>query len=163
MSRRKVALDTNVFLLFIVGLADRAAIARHKRLSGYDIGSYDLLCRLLAGYDEIVVTPGCLAETTNLLDSDKSSRTRCYQLLKELIKSGEALSEKCVPAVKVVEGRPFMWLGFTDASYVKLAEEGVPIITSDFGLFQQAVARNESSINFGALAMNHGHNAGGTA
>ena len=84
-------------------------------------------------------------------------------MLRELIKSGEALSEKCVPAVKVVEGRPFMWLGFTDASYVKLAEEGVPIITSDFGLFQQAVARNESSINFGALAMNHGHNAGGTA
>ena len=153
MSRRKVALDTNVFLLFLVGLADRAAIARHKRLSGYDIGSYDLLCRLLAGYDEIVVTPGCLAETTNLLDSDKSPRTRCYQLLRELIKSGEALSEKHDPAVKVVEERPFMWLGFT---YVRLAEEGIPVITSDFDLFQQAVARNESSINFGALVMNHG-------
>ena len=49
-----------------------------------------------------------------------------------------------------------MWLGFTDVSYVRLAEEGIPVITSDFDLFQQAVARNESSINFGALAMNHG-------
>ena len=98
MSRRKVALDTNVFLLFLVGLADRATIARHKRLAAYDAGSYDALCRLLASYDEIVVTPGCLAETTNLLDSDNGSRARCYQILRELIESGEALSEKHVPA-----------------------------------------------------------------
>ena len=152
MSRRKVALDTNVFLLFLVGLTDRAAIARHKRLTAYDADSYGALCRLLAGYDEIVVTPGCLAETTNLLDSDKGSRMRCYQILKELIESGEALSEKHVPAVKVVEEKPFMWLGFTDASYVELAEEGIPVITADFMLYQQVIARNEGSVNFTAVA-----------
>ena len=60
MSRRKVALDTNVFLLFLVGLTDRATIAHHKRLAAYDVGAYDVLCRLLANYDEIIVTPGCL-------------------------------------------------------------------------------------------------------
>lgn len=152
MSRRKVALDTNVFLLFLVGLTDRAAIARHKRLTAYDADSYDALCRLLAGYDEIVVTPGCLAETTNLLDSDKGSRTRCYQILRELIESGEALSEKHIPAVKVVEEKPFMWLGFTDASYVELAREGIPVITADFKLYQQVVAQNEESINFTTVA-----------
>ena len=154
MSRRKVALDTNVFLLFLVGLADRAAIARHKRLAAYDAGSYDLLCKLLANYNEIVVTPGCLAETTNLLDSDKGSRTRCYQKLKELLESGKTLNEKHVSAVKVVEAQPFMWLGFTDASYVELAEEGIPVITADFKLYQQLVSRNEESINFTAVAFN---------
>ena len=152
MSRRKVALDTNVFLLFLVGLADRAAIACHKRLAAYDADSYDVLCGLLANYDEIVVTPGCLAETTNLLDSDKGSRERCYQALKELIESGETLSEKHVPAVKVVEEKPFMWLGFTDASYVELAKEGVPVITADFKLYQQVIARNEESVNFATAA-----------
>ena len=103
-------------------------------------------------YDEIVVTPGCLAETTNLLDSDKGSRTRCYQILRELIESGEALNEKHVPAVKVVEAQPFMWLGFTDASYVKLAEEGIPVITADFKLYQQVAARNEESANSATAA-----------
>lgn len=88
MSRRRVALDTNVFLLLLVGLANREAIARHKRLAAYDADSYDMLCKLLASYDEIVVTSGCLAETTNLLDSDKGSRQHCYQMLKELILSG---------------------------------------------------------------------------
>ena len=154
MSRRKVALDTNVFLLFLVGLADRATIARHKRLAAYDAGSYDALCRLLASYDEIVVTPGCLAETTNLLDSDNGSRVRCYQILRELIESGEALSEKHVPAVKVVEAQPFTWLGFTDASYVELAEKGIPVITADFKLYQQVVARSEESVNFTTVAFN---------
>ena len=153
MSRRKVALDTNVFLLFLVGLTDRAAIARHKRLTAYDADSYDALCRLLAGYDEIVVTPGCLAETTNLLDSDKGSRTRCYQILRELIESGEALNEKHVPAVKVVEEKPFMWLGFTDASYVELAREGIPVITADLKLYLQVVEKNEESVNFASAAL----------
>ena len=94
MSRHMVALDTNVFLLLLVGLANREAIARHRRLSAYSAESFEFLCRLLAGFDEIVVTPGCLAETTNLLDSDKGSRVRCYQVLKELIRSGDEFSEK---------------------------------------------------------------------
>lgn len=153
MSRRKIALDTNVFLLFLVGLANRAAIARHKRLTAYDAGSYDVLCKLLASYDEIVVTPGCLAETTNLLDSDKSSRQRCYQMLKELIQSGEGLSEKHIPADKVVEQRPFMWLGFTDASYVELADQGIPVITADLKLYLQVIERNEESVNFASAAL----------
>lgn len=153
MSRRKVALDTNVFLLFLVGLADRAAIARHKRLTAYDAGSYDVLCKLLASYDEIVVTPGCLAETTNLLDSDKGSRQHCYQMLKELIQSGEGLSEKHIPADKVVEQRPFMWLGFTDASYVELAAQGIPVITADLKLYLQVFEKNEESVNFASAAL----------
>ena len=153
MSRRKVALDTNVFLLFLVGLADRAAIARHKRLAAYDADSYDMLCKLLASYDEIVVTPGCLAETTDLLDSDKGSQQHCYQMLKELIQSGEGLSEKHVPADKVVEQRPFMWLGFTDASYVELADQGIPVITADLKLYLQVAERNEKSVNFAFAAL----------
>lgn len=152
MSRRKVALDTNVFLLFLVGLADRAAIARHKRLDAYDASSYDVLCRLLASYDEIVVTPGCLAETTNLLDSDKGSRVSCYRVLKKLIESGEELSERHIPAAKIVKEKPFMWLGFTDSSYVELAREGIPVITADFKLYQQVAARNEESVNFTTVA-----------
>lgn len=156
MSRHRVALDTNVFLLLLVGLANREAIARHRRLSAYNAESFELLCRLLAGFDEIVVTPGCLAETTNLLDSDKGSRVRCYQVLKELIRSGDELSEKHVLATKVVEQKPFMWLGFTDASYVELAEQGVPVITAGFKLYQQVAARSDRSINFAALSLSHG-------
>ncbi len=153
MSRRRVALDTNVFLLLLVGLANRDAIARHKRLAAYDADSYDMLCKLLASYDEVVVTPGCLAETTNLLDSDKGSRQHCYQMLKELIQSGEGLSEKHVPADKVVEQRPFMWLGFTDASYVELADQGIPVITADLKLYLQVAERNEKSVNFASAAL----------
>ena len=153
MSRRRVALDTNVFLLLLVGLANREAIARHKRLAANDADSYDMLCKLLASYDEIVVTPGCLAETTNLLDSDKGSQQHCYQMLKELIQSGEGLSEKHVPADKVVEQRPFMWLGFTDASYVELADQGIPVITADLKLYLQVAERNEKSVNFASAAL----------
>ena len=156
MSPRRVALDTNVFLLLLVGLARRTAISQHKRLDSYDVGSFDLLCRLLANYDEIVVTPGCLAETTDLVDSDKNSRAGCYQILKELIRSEGTLVERHIPAIKIVDEQSFMWLGFADASYVKLAEEGIPVITADFKLYQQVAARNEQSINFGRLALELG-------
>ena len=81
---------------------------------------------------------------------------RCYQVLKELIQSGDEFSEKYVPATKVVEQKPFMWLGFTDASYVELAEQGVPVITADFKLYQQVAARSDRSINFAALSLSNG-------
>ena len=47
-----------------------------------------------------------------------------------------------------------MWLGFTDASYAELAEKGIPVITADFKLYQQVVARSEESVKLHHRAFN---------
>lgn len=42
----------------------------------------------------------------------------------------------------------------TDATYVDIARRGIPVITADFGLYQQVVSCNEQSVNFDALRLN---------
>lgn len=64
MSVREVALDTNTFLLLLVGLCGEGFIVKSKRLEAYDEKAFDALRDLDSCFDRIVVTPGCLSEVS---------------------------------------------------------------------------------------------------
>lgn len=151
---REVALDTNVFLLLLVGRVNPDGIAHNKRLQKFTPSDYELLCCLIAPFDRIVVTPGCLAETTNLLDHDRLSREVYFPELKALLHMPAVIREEYVPSLRATEEKSFLWLGITDATYVDIARRGIPVITADFGLYQQVVSCNEQSVNFDALRLN---------
>lgn len=154
MSVREVALDTNVFLLFLVGMYDKSAIERNRRLKAFDATGFEMLCDLVSRFDKIVVTPGCLAETTNLLDFDKSTRGKTYARLAELLEATDTLDERYVNARQVVQNPCYMWLGITDSTYVELAKRGIPVITADLQLYLQAVSYASESVNFAAYTLN---------
>ena len=147
MSTRNVALDTNVFLLFLVGAVNKNAIPSHKRLQQYDANAFDILCDKIAAYDRIVVTSGCLAEVCNLVDTDPRTRAGCYKLLKQLLSEELELQEKQVPGKTIVAEQSFNYLGITDASYVALAKRGIPVITADVKLHVEALRHCPESIN----------------
>lgn len=71
MSQRDVALDSNMFLLYVVGLLDVSAINKHKRLKQYSAESFERLCKIISRYDRVLVTAGCLAEVSDLIEYDK--------------------------------------------------------------------------------------------
>ena len=151
---REIALDTNVFLLFLVGRVSPDGIAHNRRLQKFTPSDYELLCRLIAPFDRIVVTPGCLTETTNLLDHDRLSREAYFPELKTLIHLTDVIREEYIPSSRATEEQSFMWLGITDATYVDLARRGIPVVTADFGLYQQVASCCEQSVNFDALRLN---------
>lgn len=151
---REVALDTNVFLLFLVGQVNPNQISRNKLLQKFVPSDYELLCRLIAPFDRIVVTPGCLTETTNLLDHNRLSREAYFPRLKALLHMPDAVREEYVPSSRATEQPSFMWLGVTDATYVDIARQGIPVITADFDLYLQVSSYCEQSVNFDALRLN---------
>ncbi len=154
MSAREIALDTNVFLLFLVGMRDASSIAKNKRLEAYDEEAFERLRNLVSAFDRIVVTPGCLSEVTNLLDFDKSSRKENYGHLARMLNTAGVLDERYVAAIDAVKNPCYRWLGITDATYVEIAKRGIPVVTADFQLFQQVICYAADSVNFGALAFN---------
>lgn len=151
---REIALDTNVFLLFLVGRANPGGIKRVKRLQAFAPEDYALLCQLIAPFDRMVVTPGCLAETTNLLDHDRLARETYFPELRALLHMPDTIREDYVPAARVTDERSFLWLGITDATYVDIARRGVPVITTDFKLYQQVISYCQQSVNFDFLRLN---------
>ena len=57
-----VLVDTNLLLLYIVGLANRNDIGAHRRLSGYNEADFELLVQTISIFSDIVLLPHVLAE-----------------------------------------------------------------------------------------------------
>ena len=63
---KQIVVDTNLLLLLVIGITDRSLIAKHKRTRSFEAEDFDLLVSVLAGYDQVVVTPHIMTEVSNL-------------------------------------------------------------------------------------------------
>ena len=63
---RGLLIDTNILLLFFVGLYDRSWVERFKRTRRYTAQDFDLLMEIVLRFDRIITTPHILSEVSNL-------------------------------------------------------------------------------------------------
>ena len=64
-------LDTNLFVLLVVGSESRDLISKHRRLEHYSDEDYDILLEVLRDADQLFVTPNTLTETSNLVSQHR--------------------------------------------------------------------------------------------
>ena len=64
-----IFVDTNAFILLIVGLIDKSLISSHKRISIYESIDFENLAFLMRDLEKVVITPNVLAEEDNLLNN----------------------------------------------------------------------------------------------
>lgn len=149
MPRSAVALDTNLAVLLTVGLADRAYIAKHKRLKKYDLKSFETLDEILGAADGIIWCPHVLAETSNMVrylnDPIRSDATKALALLIA------RYPENSVPSVRGTDRPEYSRLGLTDAVLLTVSAEGATLLTDDLDLHVAALSAGLSSINFNEL------------
>ncbi len=144
----RVALDSNLLLLFIVGSTSRDYIAKHKRLKAYAESDFDLLLERLGVVSSILLTPNTLTETSNLIDHiGEPARSHIYRTLNALLSLPESV-EEYVPSKHAASLPELPRLGLTDCVLLRLCEEGVPLITADLSLFLAAVSRGAAALNF---------------
>ena len=115
---RRIILDTNLLILLIVGDTDSKLITKHKRTNVFSLQDYQLLKLVLEDYQQIVVTPHILAETSNLAcqisDPDKS---KILQTLGVFIGVQHELQH---PSKSVVNSSYFVRLGLTDSVILEI-------------------------------------------
>ena len=142
-----VFIDTNLLLLLVVGSADKAIIAKHRRLRGYTTEDYDTLLDLLKHFPQVLVTPHTLAETSNLLaQHGNPERARLFEELRFLIHECE---EVVVAGTVAANNRAFSRLGLTDAALLEAVAPETPLLTVDWELFRQAWEREaDTAVNF---------------
>lgn len=150
----KLALDTNLLIVLVVGLTDRALFGAHKRTRAFGPEDYDLLLQLVLGAEQIVVTPHVLAETSNLLGQDDDPRGR---LLRG--KLGELMNlhdERHTPAIVVSQHPDFLRLGVADCGMLSVLREDVVLLTDDLGLYLAAAHVDSRTMNFTHLRQANG-------
>lgn len=144
--KKKILLDTNLFLLLMVGTYDIGFIPSHKRTNTFTEDDFILLEAFLDN-KEITTTPNILTEVSNLLwqgsDPHKSALRRIFaETVPNLSESTLGVSGG------VCSHQAFMKLGLTDAGILFVANNDECILTVDLDLHLAALSLGLDTENF---------------
>jgi hypothetical protein len=149
ISLRQIIIDTNLLVLLIVGLTDRSLINKHKRTRTFEPEDFDLLIKILASYEKMLVTPHILTEASNLVSQIGEPVKKTVLLtLSNLISDHQEVFE---PSSEIVKHEQFLRLGITDCAILRLIKKDIPFVTVDWDLFQIASKDNKMATNFNYL------------
>lgn len=133
MVLKPVLIDTNLLLLYLVGLFSEEAISQSKRLSSYNINDYRLLKSFLDGLPKILITTNIATEISNLIDFKGDSLKRFYAIFDIFLQLPQV--EKIHLESKLISSRnDFSIYGLTDAGINSLAKKYL-ILTDDSRLY----------------------------
>jgi hypothetical protein len=141
--KKSLILDTNLLVLLVLGSVDRERIPDGKRTQEYTVSDWDNLIQFISVFDQIVVSPYILAETSNLADVYTGDMKKLPFLeLKNWMEKDEFV-EKFIPAKTIVESRFFTQYGLTDACVIEMADDYTAILTNDGPLANHARAEGK--------------------
>ncbi len=140
-------IDTNLFVLLVVGSVGRKLIEKHRRLRKYSAEDYEILINLLGRVQRVYVTPNTLTETSNLLGQHaEPERSRFFERFHFIIQESE---EVTVASVEASSNSAFNRLGLTDAALLEVVTPETPLVTVDLDLYLAANASGqEAALNF---------------
>ena len=143
---RRLLIDTNVLLLWMIGSHDRRLVGTHRRVVHFDGGNFDLLGREIARFDQLVTTGAVLCELSSLLGNDfHRSVARTFSAV------AGPMAEASSPKELVVEHRSFSQLGFADVSVLLALDAQTSLLTDDARLYGLALSDGFEARNFNHL------------
>lgn len=149
-SKKRLLIDTNILLLYVVGSLGLERISRHKRTAKFTIQDFRLLQEVLREFGGIVATPNVLTEVSDLLgQTDKVTRAKLLAVFGgRVIPDTEELYVQSRMAVEMIE---FLRLGLTDATILSLPKTDLTVLTDDLHLYLALQRRGISAVNFNHL------------
>lgn len=143
-----VFVDTNLLVLFLVGLVSCERIRNFKRTQDFTVEDFYLLQELITWFGRpIFSTPYVLSQVSDLTDLKGQEGRRVRHLLRDLVST---IGEQYDSAKDLVQNPLFERLGLADASIATVCKRNVLIVTADLEL-QIALGLN----GLDALNFNH--------
>jgi hypothetical protein len=151
---KSVLIDTNIFLLLVVGLFDSKLISKHKRTMIFNECAFKVLLDYLEKYQTFEVTSYSLAEVSNLLEfSGKNG-----ELINFFINfiEQERIKISHIPKDNLLnEKKALSKLGVTDCS-ILIKSKRVDVLTKDLDLYLAILKRGWRVENFTHLMIQKG-------
>lgn len=133
MIPRGVLLDSNLFILLVIGAVDRSLVGVHPRISSYSLRHFDLLIDFISDRGRVLTVAHVLAETSNLLGThDQRFGNRFRITVEECI-------ELPVTSLDAIRRSEFRRLGLTDSVLLTLASPDAHLLTADGPLYEAAL------------------------
>ena len=148
---RGLLIDTNILLLYIVGLCDPTLIGDFKRTDNYTAEDFDLLEMLLKefGNSPIVTTPNILTEVSDLADGvPRRGREDVARIFAAVV---QPMNEQYTPSRTVALDPAFVKIGLADTGIMQTAKERYLVLTDDFRMAGVLQSAGVDVINFNHL------------
>jgi len=142
-----IILDTNIFLLYLVGIFDKSFIREFDRTKMFDEASFNLLFRFVNNFKRIITTPNIITELSNF--SFKISEPKLSNFLQTFIVYLRTAKESYIQKDILFNNKAFCKVGITDASIIEtVKKEKLLVLTTDFELTGILRANKFDVINF---------------
>ena len=146
MSGSGLLIDTNLLVLFVVGTVNRGRIETFKRTRQYTRSDYDLLLRVLSGFERQYTVAHVMAEVSNLTDLSGPERQRARLVLRKTI---ELMEEPPMPSQQAAGDRLYEPLGLVDAAISAVARaHNCTVLTDDLDLYLRLSHDKVPAVNF---------------
>ena len=145
---RRILLDTNLLILYLVGITNRERIGRFKRTQSFSVEDFERLIAILAQADVLVTTPHVLTQVSDLVKLEAPEFEAFLGLFSNWIRGA---SESIAPAADLVGHPIFPRVGLADTGIGRVAEQGAVVLTDDFLLYIALAERDLPVINFNHL------------
>jgi hypothetical protein len=141
-----VVVDSNLLLVYFIGLLDPGALQTFKRTQAFDAKDFEALAMFLAEFAKVVTTPAVLTEVSGL--ANQLHTWRKEQFFAEFKDRVGQLDEQHRPARQVCGHEHFSKCGFSDATIMSVAEAGLLVLTDDLPFCGFLGHRKVDYVNF---------------
>ena len=148
--KKGLLLDTNLLVLYLIGMYDPSRIVQNKRTNTYTIEDFDLLRSFMSLFRQFITTPNILTEVSNLLEGVSYQYGPVLTELPKLIKNFIELQEPSY-SIMTVRNKVFIKFGLSDAVSCAIAEQNYLVLTDDLNLCYYLQNNQFDALNFNHL------------
>ena len=138
-------IDSNLFLLYLIGNTNEQRIPKFDRTQRYTIQEFRLLARLVAQFRRVITTPHILTEVSSLARLDGAELRKMRAKFHEV---AQTTSEFYEESRSITGGPLFAKFGLTDAAIEVASRKPMLVLTDDLPLYLTLRHRGVDAINF---------------
>lgn len=139
-------IDTNLLLLYVIGMYDQDRIPKFKRTMAFTIDEFFLLATVFDSFDKIITTPNILTEVSNL--SGQLPNNLHSYFSSDFAGRIPTLEERYIESGAISASVHFNKFGLTDAGIVDTVKGNYLVLTDDLKLFSYLQNLGIDAINF---------------
>lgn len=125
--------DTNIFLLLLIGIYDPSFISQCRLTQQYTPEDFELLKKILSFFRKIIIIPHVLTEISNL-SKRRILPPNLYAYFDSTVNFLKSTEEHQLPLSSLlqIEVKKIADFGFTDVAILELAKQiKMPVLTND--------------------------------
>lgn len=148
--RKGLLIDSNLLVLFFVGVCDPRRITTFKRTRMFTFADFELLVGILKRFDRVTTTPNILTEVSNFLGQVPGHARNFFNTFSARMKD---IEEAYQPSQLLASRDYFPDFGLTDSSIIEEARGKYLVLTVDLPLYSYLSGVGIDVINFNHLRL----------